>query len=190
MAASQQPIPGRPTPGQGAPLTGPPQTNMVLQHQQPQLVPMAGTSHFPQVATFPHQIPLQHQRPLMNGIGPGHPQFQQLHPSQQAALAAAEQQRRQAQMRLHQGAGLPPGATAGQLGQLGPYQQQMAGPGGMHPQQLQQLQQQFQQQNPGMRIPPQQVLQGQHLIPPQAMPGPGMQHVQVQQAGQPVVNGR
>jgi len=107
--------------------------------------------------------------------------------------AAAEQQRRQAQMRLHQGGGggLPPGA-AGQLAQLGggagPYGQQMAGPGAMHPQ-LQQLQQ-FQQQNPGIRIPPQQVLQGQHLIPPQAMPGPGMQHVQVQQAGQPVVNGR
>lgn len=182
MAASQQPIPGRPTPGQGGPLAGPPQTNMVLQHQQPQLVPMAGTAHFPQVA-FTHQIPLQHPRPVVNGIGPGHPQFQQLYPSQQAALA--EQQRRQAQMRLHQGAGLPPGATPGQLGQLGPYQQQMPGPGGMHPQL-----QQFQQQNPGMRIPPQQVLQGQHLIPPQAMPGPGMQHVPVQQAGQNVVNGR
>jgi hypothetical protein len=128
----------------------------------------------------------------MNGIAPGHPSFAGMHPQQQVAFLQAQQQqqqqqRQQAQMRLHQGAGLPPGATAGQLGQLA-YQQQMVGQqGGIHPQQLQQLQQ-FQQQNPGIRIPPHQILQTPHMIQPQAMPG-HMQHVPVQQGGQPV-NGR
>src|SRR5271163_2472739 len=131
MAASQQSIPGRPTPGQGAPLAGPPQGNMVLQHQQPQqLVPMNAAAHFQQTGSFTHQIPLQHpQRPVMNGIGPGHPSFAGLPPQQQVALLhqaqqqaaqqqqqqQQQQQRQQAQMRLQ---GLPPGAAAGQLGQL------------------------------------------------------------------------
>ena len=184
MAASQQPIPGRPTPSQGGAPHAPPQANMVLQHPQPQLVPVgATTAHFPQTASFPHQIPLQHQQrgPVMNGISANHPNFAALQNSQAAMAVAAQQQRQAAQMRMHQGgAGMAPAGAAAQLAGVGPYPQHMLGPGGLHPQHLHQ----FQQQNPGIRIPPHQILPGQHMIQPQAMPGPGIQHVPLQQGAQ------
>jgi hypothetical protein len=129
---------------------------------------MQNAAHFaPQGPTYAAQIPLQHQRPMMNGIPGGHPNFNIQNNSQ--AIAAARQQQ---QLRQLQAGGLVPGTQLAQ----GPFPQQMQH---MHPQQMQQLAQQFQQQNPGLRLTPQhQLIPGQHLMHPQVIAGPAMQHMQ------------
>jgi hypothetical protein len=153
----------RPQPGQG-----PPQ-GMVIQHahgQPAQLVSMMpNTAHFgPQGPNYAAQIPLQHQRPMMNGIPGAHPNFN-IQNNPQAMAAARQQHLRQLQ------GGMVPGTAIAQ----GPFQQQMQH---MHPQQIQQLQAQF-QQNPALRLNPQhQIIPPQHLMHQQAMAGPTMQHMQ------------
>lgn len=162
MATSQPPMqPGvgpRPQNVQG------PHPNMVLHGQHPSLAPMMPqVAHFAaQQGNFAPQIPLQHQRPMMNGIPPGaHPNFPALQHNPNAAMAA------QAHMqRLQQNGTLGPVAQGTFPSQLPP---------GMHPQQLQQIQR-FQQQNPGMRgMPPQ------HLVQQQPVAGPAMQHMSAPQ---------
>jgi len=184
MAASQQPMATggpRPTPAQG-----PPQS-MVLQHthaQQPQLVSMmqnpaaaaAAAAHFAPGANFPPQIPLQHARPVMNGIPPGtHVNFATM---QNPTVMAA----RQAQMRQFQ-SGIAPNPA---LNQLGPYQSQQIQTT-MVPQQINHLQQ-FQPAAPQLRLNPQhQLIPPQHLIQPQAVTGPGIQQIVGAQGGQHIV---
>jgi hypothetical protein len=133
---------------------------MVHHGQHPSLVQMMPTAaHFAaQQGTYPAQIPLQHQRPMMNGMPPGtHPNFPSLQHNPNAAMAA------QAHMRqLQQNGGMGP---VGQPAFPPPMQSQM------HPQHLQQIQR-FQQQNPGMRVMP-----PQHLIQQQPVAGPAMQHM-------------
>jgi hypothetical protein len=187
MTTAQQPMPaGAQRPGA---TQGPPPQGMVLQHahsQQPPLVPMMqnpGATHFVQGPNFPPQIPLQHQRPLMNGLPPNaNPNFPNIHnPNTNAAAAAAARQ--QAQLRQLQ-SGMAPGNA---LAHLGPYQPQLQP--SMHPQQFQQMQH-FQQANPGLRLTPQhQLIPGQHLIPQQALAAPGLQQM-VPQGPQPLVTAR
>jgi hypothetical protein len=165
MATSQPPMqPGagpRPPAGQGPP------PNMVLHGQHPSLAPMMPqVAHFAaQQGNYPTQIPLQHQRPMMNGIPGAHPNFPAMQHNQNAALAA------QAHLqRLQQNVALGPMTQAAFPPQLQP---------GMHPQQIQQQIQRYQQQNPGMR-----VLPPQHLIQQQPVAGPAIQHMSAPQ--QPV----
>jgi hypothetical protein len=102
---------------------------------------------------------------MMNGIPGTHPNFN-IQNNQQAMAAARQQQH----IRQLQG-GMVPGTAIAQ----GPFQQQMQH---MHPQQIQQLQAQF-QQNPALRLNPQhQLIPQQHLMHQQAMAGPAMQHMQ------------
>jgi hypothetical protein len=165
------------------PPTGPgPHPGLVLQHahvgQQPQLVPMQiqNPAHFQtQPGTFPSQIPLQHQRPMMNGLPPGaHSPYAAIQGNPQ--MMAARQQMQN--MRLQPGALPPSGLTQLQIQQM---QHQI------HPQmQMQQLQA-AQQANPAMRINPQhQVIPGQHLIQQQGIAGP-IQHMGGQQVIQQLV---
>jgi hypothetical protein len=169
MATSQPPMGAgvpRPQPGQG-----PPQ-GMVLQHAPAPLVPMMqNAAHFAtQGPTYAAQIPLQHQRPMMNGIPGSHPNFNIQNTPQ--AMAAARQQQHLQQLHAR---GMVPGTAHAQ----GPFQQMQP----VNPQQMQQFAQQFQQQNPGLRLTPQhQLIPGQHLMHQQAMAGPAMQHMQGPQA--------
>lgn len=159
MATPQQPMPPgagpRPQAGQGPPPA------MVLHGQHPSLVPMIPTpAHFAaQQGAYPTQIPLQHQRPMMNGFPAGaHPNFPAVQHNPSTAMAA------QAHMRQLQ----QPSGPMGPVGQAAfPPQMQPT----MHPQQIEQIQR-FQQQNPGVRVMPLQ-----HLIPQQPVAGPNMQHM-------------
>jgi hypothetical protein len=108
---------------------------------------------------------------MMNGIPPSAHQSFAMQGNPQ--VMAARQQQMQNMRQLQPGV-LPPATL--------PYQQ-MQHP--MHPQmQMQQQLQAAQQANPGMRINPQhQVIQGQHLMQQQGIPGP-MQHMGGQQVSQ------
>ena len=178
MATSQQPMAtGGPRP---SPAQGPPPQNLVLQHahpQQPPLIPMmqnpAAAAHFAPGGNFAPPIPMQHPRPVMNGIqSNAHANF----PAMQNPNVMAARQLRQYPP------GMGPGTALGQLGPYPPQQIQHA----MYPQQLSHLQ--FQQGNPQLRMnAQQQLVHSQHLIQPQAVSGTGIQHVATPQAGQPVV---
>lgn len=179
MATPQQPMaPGGPRPSQAQ---GPPPQNLVLPHahpQQPQLIPMMqnpAAAHFAPGGNFP-PLPMQHPRPVMNGI----------QPNAHANFAAMQNPNVMAARQLRQfPAGMGPGAA---LGQLGPYpHQQMQHP--MYTQQLSHLPQ-FQQGNPQLRMnaqQQQQLIPSQHLIQQQAVSGTGIQHIATPQAGQPMV---
>jgi hypothetical protein len=129
---------------------------------------MPTAAHFAgQQGAYPAQIPLQHQRPMMNGVPPGsHPNFSALQHNQNAAMAQAHIRQLQQQQQQNGGMGpVGPAAFPPQMPQQMHPQQQM--------QQMQQMQQRFQQQqNPAMRVVP-----PQHLIQQQPVAGPSMQHM-------------
>jgi hypothetical protein len=162
-------------------LQHPQQLQQTLQQQQHLMPVMPGpaAAHFAQGGNFA-QIPLQHQRPMMNGLHPGpqpmppgpHPNFQGMHPNAAMAALARQQQMRQVQN---------PGMAPNTLNQMTPYQPPLHA--ALHPQQLQQLQHFQQQANPGMRMNPQPQMIPQHLLQQQQTLA-GAQ-IQVMNPGQP-----